>query len=337
MEKLKGKLIFVPFCFTGMGIFRVWTETVYSNSAIAFPAQAVSGCGFATFNILAAVVLLSLAFAARKIAPLFNKRFAYIGAGVGLSASAFLNFASIYLSSMALPFGVAAVILGAVGIALIILLWSELFSCLNPLRVGLYFSGGLVVGALILWLFKGLLLPWLWVCTCLIPPISLICLHQAYRHLSGKERPHTSWGHFTFPWKPIAIVALFSFSYGLCEPVFSSALGIHSGFGCVFAALIVYCGICIRRIEFRYSLVYQLAGLFMMLSLLPLTNVVPFWAHASGFLALAGYTFALIAIMVVLSNISYQYGVNAVWLFGIERAVRLASVQGGIELKHVLN
>lgn len=337
MEHRKNTIVLVPFCFTGMGIFRVWTETIYSNGSLSFPAQAETGCGFAVFNILAAAILLTLAFSARKIAPLYDKKSAYLLAGGCLSVSAFLNFASIPLPAYALPLGITAVMLGALGIALIILLWSELFSCLNPLRVGLYFSGGLIVGVLILWLFKGLALPWLCVCTCLIPLLSLYCLRQAYAQLSTEEHPHATWGHYTFPWKPIAIVALFSFSYGLCETLFQTTLGIHSGLGCVVAALIVYASVNIQRIDFKYSLVYQLAGVSMILSLLPLSGAVPLWSQICEFLALAGYTFALIAIMVILSNISYQYGVNAVWLFGIERAVRLLSVQGGLELSHILN
>lgn len=337
MEHRKNTIVLIPFCFTGMGIFRVWTETIYSNGSLSFPAQAETGCGFAAFNILAAAMLLIFAFSARKIAPLYDKKSAYLLAGGCLSVSALLNFASILFPAYAFLLGITAVILGALGIALIILLWSELFSCLNPLRVGLYFSGGLIVGALILWLFKGLALPWLCACTCLIPPLSLYCLRQAYARLSIEERPHATWGHYTFPWKPIAIVALFSFSYGLCETLFQTTLGIHSGLGCVTAALIVYVGVSIRRIDFKYSLVYQLAGVSMILSLLPLSGIVPLWSQMCEFLALAGYTFALIAIMVILSNISYQYGVNAVWLFGIERAVRLLSVQGGLELSHALN
>lgn len=56
----KGRLIEMPFAFTGMGLFRAWTETVYSNGAIAFPAQDETGFGFAAFNMIAAAVLIVL-------------------------------------------------------------------------------------------------------------------------------------------------------------------------------------------------------------------------------------------------------------------------------------
>ena len=40
MEGEQRKLLGMPFCFAGMGIFRAWTETVYANTSIVFPIQA---------------------------------------------------------------------------------------------------------------------------------------------------------------------------------------------------------------------------------------------------------------------------------------------------------
>ncbi len=141
----KGRLIEMPFAFTGMGLFRAWTETVYSNGALAFPAQDATGFGFAAFNMIAAVVLVALALSSRRIAPLYGKRAVPWVTGACMIASACLNFSTIYFPELAPFFGAPAAVLGAVGIALIILLWSELFGCLNPFRVALYFSGGPVV------------------------------------------------------------------------------------------------------------------------------------------------------------------------------------------------
>lgn len=324
------RLIEMPFAFTGMGIFRVWTETVYANGSVVFPAQAFSGWGFTAFNLMAAAVLLIFAFLSRRIAPLWGRRGILALTGACLVTSACLNYLSIYWPACSMAVGFPAALLGAVGIALIILLWSELFGCMGPLRVAVYFSGGLVVGALILWLFKGLALPWLWTCTCLVPVASLWCLRRAYALLPDNERPHAAWGEFSFPWKPIAIVALYSFAYGMCENVFGATLGIHSGFGCVAAAVVVYLAVSVRRDQLQLSFTYKVACPLMLISLVPLASFLPLGAEVSSFCALAGYTFVLIAIMVVLSNLTYQYGFCALWLFGIERATRLISVELGL-------
>ncbi len=330
MSRPKSKALGMPFCFTGMGIFRAWTETVYANGTVDFPAQTSTGFGYTAFDIVAAITLIAVALLSRRIAPLYGKPWVAPLTGFCMVASTCLNFYSLYAPSCATSVGLPAVLLGGVGIAFIILLWSELFGCLNPLRVGLYYSGGIVTGSLILWLFKGLLLPWLWICTCLVPVVSLICLQRAYRMLPADERPHAAWGSFSLPWKPMAVVGLYSFAYGLCEYVFSSVLGINSGLGCVFAAVVVYVGISIMRSEFRFSWVYKLACPLLILSLVPFQALLPFGSELSGFFALGSYSLCLVVIMAILSNLTYRYGMNALWLFGIERAVRLMSVQAGI-------
>lgn len=336
MVDLRGKLIEIPFAFMGMGIFRAWTETVYSNGAISFPSQEGTGCDFATFNFIATATLIACALYSKKMPTLYDKRWASPATALCLVLSACLNFISIWAPHYAVPLGAMAVVFGGIGIAFIILLWSELFGCLNPLRVGLYFSGGLVTGALILWLFKGLSLPWLWACTCVVPVVSLACLKKAYAQLPYNERPSSAWRKRAMPWKPIAIVVLYSFSYGLCKSVFGDDLGIHSGPGCVFAAGIVYLAICWRKEGFSFSFTYKAACPFMIASLIPFAEFLPLGEGLSAFFALAGYTMVLIAIMVVMSNLCYQYGFNALWLFGIERAARLLSVQAGIEVSNLL-
>lgn len=337
MNRPKVRALGMPFCFTGMGIFRAWTETVYANGTIDFPAQATTGLGYTAFDITAATTLIIMALLSKRIAPLYGKRWMPPLTGLLMIGSASLNFLSLYEPALASIVGLPALLFGGIGIAFIILLWSELFGCLNPLRVGLYYSGGIAVGSITLWLFKGLLLPWLWVCACLVPVVSLICLQHAYRTLPDNERPHAAWGSFSLPWKPMAVVGLYSFAYGMCEQVFSSTLGINSGLGCVFAALVVYAGISLKRDEFRFSSVYKLACPLLILSLVPFQVFLPFGKEFSSFFALGSYSLCLIVIMAILSNLTYRYGMNALWLFGIERAIRLLSVQAGIFARSIFD
>ena len=65
--------------------------------------------------------------------------------------------------------GVPSALLGGFGIALAILVWSELYSCLNPLRVALYYSASIAAGALVLYVYRGFMLPWLFAMTALLP------------------------------------------------------------------------------------------------------------------------------------------------------------------------
>ena len=42
-----------------------------------------------------------------------------------------------------------------------------------------------------------------------------------------------------------------------------------------------------------------------------------------GYCVAGGYTAFTILIMVLCSNLCYRYGVSAIWLFGLERSLRL--------------
>ena len=68
----------------------------------------------------------------------------------------------------------------------------------------------------------------------------------------------------------------------------------------------------------------------MLLSLVPFGLLLPGGSWLTDVSAVASYTLYTILIVVILSNLSYRYGVCALWIFGIERAVRLIAVQAGI-------
>lgn len=76
-EKLWKSFFPVPFCFMGMGIFRVWTETLYANSQVDFPALSFGILvsffdAYALFDYLSAFILVLLAVFAKRIVPLYT-------------------------------------------------------------------------------------------------------------------------------------------------------------------------------------------------------------------------------------------------------------------------
>lgn len=325
LDKVWEKIPPTPFCFMGMGIFRVWTGIV--NDGLALPSP--GGPTYLFFDLATAVILLILAALSRRIVPLCQRAGVFPLAGLCMIACACLRFYTVVDPALAATLTWPALLLGAVGIALILMLWSEFFGCINPLRVALYYSAGIAVSVLILWVFKGLAFPWLWVGTCAIPLVSLGCLWRAYKTLPRSEYPHASWGTFSFPWKPIAVVSLYSFAFGLHESIFHGYLSSSSSEGDLFAALFVYLGIMLRRETFQFSSIWKLAMPLMLVSLVPFGLLFPGGTWLTDFCAVASYMLYTILIVVILSNLSYRYGVCALWLFGIERAVRLVSVQAG--------
>lgn len=333
-DRALGKLLPVPFCFMGMGIFRVWTETLYANHEWTFPAQTLnlplpSFDAYSVFDITAAVILIVMALLSRWIAPLYKHPSAIIATGITMVACACLNFVSIIHPEYASMLRWPALLCGGAGIALILMLWSEFFGCINPLRVALYYSASIAVGACILWLFKGLSFYWLWAGTCIIPLLSLFCLWRAYATLPAASYPPAYLGDFSFPWKPVLVVCIYSFVYGLRSSIFSGVLAMNSGLGAFVGSIGIYLAISLMRESFEFSSIWKIAVPLMIASLLPIDLVLPFWAEVAKFCALASYTMLLILIMAILSNLSYRYGVCALWIFAIERAGRLIASQTG--------
>jgi DNA-binding CsgD family transcriptional regulator len=375
-ERIWSCVLPVPFCFMGMGIFRVWTESLYANAQIEFPAQTLffsvaipSFDAYSLFDYLSALILIVLALLSKRIAPLYRHPSAIALTVIGMVGCSCLNFATVIFPELATVFCLPSVLLGSLGIALILMLWSEFFGCINPLRVALYYSASIAVGCVILWVFKGLNFWWQWIGTSVVPIISLACLWRAYATLPRDSFPTAYQGKFSFPWKPVFVVAVNTFVYGLRCGIFSSLLAMNSGIGAFLGSLGVYVLICvwtwrtgsedtpeIRAVRvspdasstfgqksgsdnqqtkdslissFDFSLLWKIAMPLMLVSLLPLEAVLPAWEPIANLCALSSYTVMLILIMVILSNLSFQYGVCALWIFAIERAVRLVAQQSG--------
>lgn len=318
----------VPVAFLGLGVYRAWIEIMFVGSFVDFPAVTFSGRDL--FDLTMVVTAVACTLLARRIGPFFNKPVVYGLCVSTLTVSTVLMFASCWLPGIASAAGVPATLLGGFGIALLILFWSELYGCLNPLRVALYYSASIVAGALILYVYRGFMLPWLFVMTSILPVASLVLLHRAFGSLPAGERPSTSWTRFSVPWKAVLFMAAYAFAYGLMEGgLYAGAFGPHSAPGTLAVGMLVFLGVAVRGGRFDFGIIYRVALPLMVVALF----LLPTFGHVEGvaasFCVSAGYTAQSVLIMLIMANICYRYGVSALWLFGIERSVRQVSMWSG--------
>lgn len=311
----------VPAAFLGLGVYRAWIEIVFVGSFAGFPASSLPVRDLFDWTMVATA--LGCTLLARHIGPFFNKRCVFALSAVALTASTVLMFASCWYAEAASVLGVPSALLGGFGIALAILVWSELYSCLNPLRVALYYSASIVVGALVLYVYRGFMLPWLFAMTALLPALSLLMARRAFASLPAAELPSMSWSRFSVPWKAVLFMAAYAFGYGLLEGgMYEGPFGPHSAPGAVVVALLVYFGVAMRGGRFDFSLIYRFALPLVVVAL----TIVPLFGYVQGqaanFCMSGAYTAQSIIIMLIMANICYRFGVSAIWLFGIERGVR---------------
>lgn len=319
---LRDVLVPIPLAFLGLGVYRAWIEITFVGSFVGFQAFSVSMRDI--FDLTAIVEMLACVALARRIGPLFNRARVYILCGSFMLLSTVLLFASSFMPSIALELCFASSVLGGLGLGLIILIFSELYGCLNPIRVTLYYASSLVFGALIVYVYMGFKMPWLFAMTALLPVAALLCARRAFGLLPEGERPQKTWVSVSVPWKIMLLMGFFAFSYGIIESsAYRGAFGPHSSPGTFIVAVLVVIGVLVQRDKFDFNVLCRIA--------LPLTVVALFSISVFGFAddvfggycVAGGYTAFTILIMVLCSNLCYRYGVSAIWLFGLERSLRL--------------
>lgn len=315
----------VPVAFLGLGVYRAWIEIMFVGSFVEFPTIEFSGRDL--FDLTMVVTAVACTLLARRIGPFFNKRAVYVLCAIAMTGATVLMFASCWIPALVPLAGVPAALLGGFGIALLILLWSELYACLNPLRVALYYSASIIAGAVVLYVYRGFMLPWLFAMTAILPAVSLGLAHRGFDSLPAPELPSTTGTRFSVPWKAVLFMAAYAFAYGLMESVlYAGAFGPHSAPGTLAVGVLVFLGVAVRGGRFDFGIIYRIALPLMVVALFLLPTLGHVQGLAASFCVSAGYTAQSILIMLIMANICYRYGVSALWLFGIERSVRQVSM-----------
>lgn len=332
---LFGFIPLVPLAFLGLGIYRAWIEIAFVGSFTGLPAHAqnIFGGSLGVRDLFdGSMVAASFACAlfAKQIGPFFDKKPIYAISSLLLVLSTVLVFSTRFFPESSLFLGSFAAVAGGVGIAFLILLWSELYGCLNPLRVATYYSLSIVVGAIVVYIWHGFMFPWLFVMTALLPLVSILCVYESFRQLPSEERPQNTKVRLSIPWKAIILMSIYAFAYGLLEnTTYSGYFGPHSAPGTLAAGAVVFFAVAAQGRHFDFGMTYRLALPFTVAALLliPAFNILS--EPVSSFCVSAGYTAQSILVMVIIANLCYRYGASAILLFGIERGVRQISMIAG--------
>jgi DNA-binding CsgD family transcriptional regulator len=202
--------------------------------------------------------------------------------------------------------------------------------------VAFYYSGSLIVSAFIIYFFMGFKDDLLFIGMSLLPLLTVACVYRSYRYVPKEHQPKPDWGHFSFPWKPTILMAVYGFAYGMQEPSLYQFIGPHSSPGAMIAGAIVLVGIVFSSKHFDFTLIYRIALPVMVGGFLLVPAFGDVGETISGLCISMSYASFSILAMLILSNITYRFGIAAVWLFGIERGVRALFMYFGRELTNLL-
>ena len=317
--RLLQKFPYVPLAFLGLALYRAWIELVYVGSPVDFPFIASSVHNL--YDACMIALLFVLAALHRKVEPLYTKPWVYALGALLMVGGTVATFATMVVPDVRLAAAGAAA--GGAGTAFIILLWSELYASLDPFRVGLYYCASMIAAAFIIYFCHGLLLPWAAGTAVLLPLGSLLFVVLGFMSLPASERPRASAARFSFPWKPVFLMAIYAFAFGLREESqYSTGFGPHSAFGTLAMALFLFVVIYRQSSDFKFGTIYRVGLPLMMGAFLVIPAFGGLNAQVANFCAMGSYTAFSLLIMLIMAHMSYRYGMSAVWLFGIERGVR---------------
>ncbi len=312
------RLYAIPLAFFGVGTYRAWL-------AIFFRYNAYPGIGtfdYFIFEGAIGVVSLVLALVATRITPLWSNKKATVFTWLAMTiGSAVLAIASFITQSQYAVW--AGLVLSGGGLASLILMWAEFYGSLNPMRVALYHAIALFLGECIKWIFMGMSAPYLVFFSLILPSISIVQVKlsmHAIPELDLPAKPHED-SKKPFPWKPILLMSTCTFSGGF-GGIPGQQLLIGNVTGTVFVTALVAVGVLSRAKWFNFDTIYQLAFPFITVGFMLLPATFDLSGQVRAFCYDAGYSMLSMFIMLIMSNITYRFGISAVWLNGIERGVR---------------
>lgn len=340
-ENLWERLPKAPVRFLGWGLIGMWSNVMYLHPAVAFPNLPEDSR--TAFDLALIAVMAIAAILARFLpgfAPLVGQRWAPPCALALLLASTSINFGAAILGSAPSAIMQAALIMGGIGAAIMMLLTSEFFGLIHPKRTILYMSLGWLAGMVSAVFLRALPLPYLWISMTAIPVVMLLCLWRSYASLSASELSLTPSSRFSFPLLPlipIVLCAVVKRGLNALAPLEFNTEAINDA-GMIAAALIVLAGLTLRGGNLNMRTLWKLGVCLMTISVAAFTMAVQDWSSEAVFAAGLGmavlsttaYYLLFLLMTAILANISYRWGVCALWLFAIENATHLLAGTGAM-------
>lgn len=315
----------IPYLFA-LGCARAWLTLLFAEPAIATAAPFDPHVAFDYSYALAGI---GIAVAARRIAPLQEGRWAKLLAFVLCAGASACMMAAARLPELAGPLSLAGAVAGGAGFLLIVLLNAEALVSLSLMRILLYQAATMLVAVPLAYLSQGLDQPRLELVLFVLPAVAVACVSYAYRTSPETGRPHRTWPRYTFPWKPIALYALYSFAYGLREQQLMAVggAGIHSSLATALVSGGLVAVLLFAR-KLPMSVLYRSPLLLMVCGFLLIPMESLFGSVVSGYLISMGNTLMGLLIGLLLYDLSQRMGIAIIALMGVEKVAYLFRIWG---------
>lgn len=302
----------IPFAFLGIGFARAWVQLLYANPVIPIPTIGLSS--HMIFDLGYVALALVVFACAKRIIPFSECRATRFLAPFCMIVSTILAIALPAFGEAAPAVGAIASCIGGIGFIALSFMNVEIYAPLSSLRILLYLSAAYVLGGLLAFLSKGMAAEQLNVMLILLPLIAFGCIRSAYAGLAASERPRRTIPPFSFPWKIIALIAVYSFAYGLRQAQLVGGAGRGSSLATMLAMAVVFLGVYFFADRIVMARFYKAPMLFMICGLLLIPAQTLIGEVASSYLISISYTLMHILILLLLYDMSNRAGIPIIVL-----------------------
>lgn len=326
LEKLNHQFIsHIPHAWPsllGLGVIQMWLAMMMlgltaAEGFIYNRTHLVSDIG-ALFTYL-----LALAFS-RRIAPLFEKEYVIRGAMIVMLVGNTAIAIALLVPAMHPMFAMVGLAVAGCGAACMTLCWWELYGALNPKEVAFFYAGSQVVRELTLVLMLGFNDTYRLVLSFALPFVALFMFNMGRRHIQSEHMvPSILHGSASFPWKPLLLIALYSFAYGCGTWLASYTNDIYMHLGILVPSLVVCASVILPWRRFNFSAIYRIilpVAIASLLALLLIPNLAP---DVATLFVQTSFTAVFIYVSILLCNLSRRYHISAAWLFSLLNVVHI--------------
>ena len=320
----------IPYLFAS-GCSRAWLTLLFAGNSSSFATASLGIDPHLIFDIAYALCGALIAFNASKIRLLQRRRWARFIAYFGM-VFASLCYIAIPLApqvgSVLSALALLAAIAGGVGFTIKGLLLAEAIAPLSLARIALYVACGRFIGVPIAFVCGGLEGVRLDIMLIVLPVVSVACTLYAFRHLPENDQIEPAVPHFSFPWKPLALYAIYEFVYGLRLATLPPGAGTHSTLSTALVmgafAILVY----FFSNRFSISALYRSPLVLMVCGFLFIPIEAFLGTTISGYLISMSITLISLLVGLLFYDLSKRLGIAIIALLGYLRVVPLCSNLG---------
>lgn len=279
-------------------------------------------------NSVPAVLGIAATLLARRIVPLSSHHWARFGSLAAMLAASLCLIAAPEFPSAAVPLATAGALLGAFGFCAILLMFNEAIVPLSLIRIALFTAASRFIAVPMTYLCQGLAGTRFALVLVLLPLLSLGCLALAFRSLPERERVVRPCPKFSYPWKPLAVLCIYAFAYGMRTAQLPEGAGVHSSLSTALVMGGFFVVVYFFSDRFSVSALFRSPLLLMVCGVLLIPAEGVLGTTAAGYLISMGMTLMSLLISLLFYDLSKRMGIAIVALTGIMRVNTLFTLWG---------